>query len=56
MKEYKVLSTKGFSVAKVKQNAETIMNEMAAQGWEVVSVTYWTAWTICLMITFSRDL
>ena len=33
MKEYKVIETK-------KSQAETIMNEMAAQGWEVVSMTY----------------
>ncbi|MDY3829841.1 MAG: DUF4177 domain-containing protein [Erysipelotrichaceae bacterium] len=33
MKEYKVIETK-------KNQAETIMNEMATQGWEVVSVTY----------------
>ena len=48
MKEYKVIETK-------KIHAEKIMNEMAAQGWEVVSVTYWTAWNISLLITFSKD-
>ena len=35
MKEYKVLET-------TKKNAEKLMNDMAKQGWEVVSVTYWT--------------
>jgi hypothetical protein len=48
MKEYKVVETK-------KKNAEQIMNDMAKQGWEVVSLTYWSAWSICLLITFSRE-
>ena len=46
MKEYKVIETK-------KNQAETIMNEMAAQGWEVVSMTYWNAWKISLLITLT---
>ena len=48
MKEYKVLETS-------KKNAEKLMNDMAKQGWEVVSVTYWSMWTIGLLIAFSRD-
>lgn len=48
MKEYKVMETS-------KNRAEKLMNEMAAQGWEVVSMTYWNMWKICLLITFSRD-
>ena len=48
MKEYTVLETS-------KKNAEKLMNDMAKQGWEVVSVTYWSMWTIGLLITFSRD-
>ena len=48
MKEYKVMETS-------KNSAEKLMNEMAAQGWEVVSMTYWNMWKICLLITFSRD-
>ena len=48
MKEYKVLET-------TKKNAEKLMIDMAKQGWEVVSVTYWSMWTIGLLITFSRD-
>ena len=48
MKEYKVIETK-------KNHAEKIMTEMAAQGWEVVSMTYWNAWKISLLITFSKD-
>ena len=48
MKEYKVLET-------TKKNAEKLMNDMAKQGWAVVSVTYWSMWTIGLLITFSRD-
>lgn len=47
MKEYKVVETR-------KKKAEALMNEMAAQGWEVVSMTYWNAWKISLLITFAR--
>lgn len=47
MKTYKVVTVR-------KGDAERVMNEMAAQGWEVVSVTYWTYWTIRLIITFVR--
>lgn len=32
------------------------MNRMAREGWEVVGVTYWSAWKLCLLITFSRKL
>ena len=49
MKEYKVVESR-------KGNAEKIMNDMARQGWEVVSVTYWSCWTISLLITFSREI
>ena len=48
MKEYKVMEIK-------KNQAEKLMNEMAKQGWEVVSVTYWNGWKLCLLITFSKD-
>ena len=48
MKEYKVVESS-------KGNAEKIMNDMARQGWEVVSVTYWSCWKISLLITFSRE-
>lgn len=48
MKEYKVIKTR-------KARAEYHMNEMAKQGWEVVSVTYWNMWLPCLLITFSRN-
>ena len=48
MKEYKVVETS-------KKQAEKTMNDMAAKGWEVVSMTYWNAWKISLLITFSRD-
>lgn len=47
MKEYKVIEAK-------KREAERIMNDMALAGWEVVSVTYWSYWQTCLLITFSR--
>ena len=43
MKEYKILEVK-------KNEAEKVMNDMAKEGWEVVSVNYWNAWKISLMI------
>jgi len=49
MKEYKVVE-----VLK-KEEAEKVMNEMAAKGWTVVSVTYWNAWKISLLITFVKE-
>ena len=49
MKEYKILK------AKDETDAETLMNQMARDGWEVVSVTYWSYWRICLLITFVRE-
>ena len=48
MKEYKVVET-------TKGKAEKLMNDMAKQGWEVISVTYWSMWKICLLITFSKE-
>ena len=48
MKEYKVIETK-------KNKVERLMNEMAQQGWDVVSVTYYSGWSISLLVTFSRD-
>ena len=48
MKTYKILETR-------KSHAEEVMNEMAAHGWKVVSVTYWSCWTIRLLITFVRE-
>ena len=47
MKEYKVVKTR-------RRKAEYLMNEMAKQGWEVVSVNYWISCFPCLLITFSR--
>ena len=49
MKEYRVVESS-------KGNAEKIMNDMARQGWEVVSVAYWNCWKISLLITFSREI
>lgn len=49
MKEYKVLE------AKNKEQAETLMNEMARKGWEVVSLSYWNKWKLCLLITFAKE-
>lgn len=51
MKEYKVIELRPGQ----KKNAEKIMNEMAEQGWEVVSTSYWSFWWISLLITFSRE-
>lgn len=48
MKEYKVIESS-------KREAEQTMNIMAAQGWELVSVTYWSMWGICLLLTFVRE-
>ena len=47
MKEYKVVKT-------TQNEAESVMNGMAAQGWEVVTVTYWSYWWVHLLITFER--
>ena len=44
MKEYRMLETR-------KGEAEALMNRMAREGWEVVGVTYWSAWKLCLLIT-----
>lgn len=48
MKEYKVVEVK-------KNLAEKTMNDMAKEGWEVVSVTYWSYWHISLLITFVKE-
>ena len=47
-KEYKIVETS-------KKKAEQMMNDMAEQGWQVVCMTYWNAWKLCLLITFSRE-
>ncbi len=49
MKEYKILDVG-------KNQAEKLMNDMAKDGWEVVSVNYWSFWKCCLMITFVREI
>ena len=48
MKEYKMIKT-------TEKDAEWIMNSMAAEGWTVKCVTYWSYWWVHLMITFERD-
>ena len=50
MKEYRVIK------AKNEQDAERIMNDMARQGWEVVTVTYWSYWWVHVLITFAREI
>ena len=49
MKEYKVVEVDK------KKDVEKVMNDMAKQGWEVVSVNFWSCWKISLMITFVRE-
>ncbi len=49
MKKYKIVETS-------KKKAEKTMNDMARQGWRVVSMTYWSYWTTTLLITFERDI
>ncbi len=49
MKEYKVLEVH------YQEAAEKLMNEMAKEGWEVVSMTYWERMFGSLLITFSRE-
>ena len=50
MKQYKLIETK-------KANAEKVMNDMAKEGWEVVSVTLdnWSHLSLHLLIIFSKD-
>jgi len=48
MKQYKVVTAN-------RKNAEQIMNDMARQGWEVVTVTYWANWKLEVLITFSKE-
>ena len=48
MKEYKMIKTP-------QKDAERVMNEMAREGWEVVTVTYFSYWWVSLLITFSRE-
>lgn len=50
----KIPKTGNYFSPKGNWEAERLMNEMAEQGWEVVSVTYWNAWKLCLLITFAR--
>ena len=49
MKEYRLIKT-------TQGDAEETMNTMAAQGWKVVGVTYWSYWWVHLLITFEREL
>lgn len=49
MKEYKV------ELAKNLEKAEEIMNDLAKDGWKVVSTAYWYNWKVGLTITFERE-
>ncbi|MBQ3864265.1 MAG: hypothetical protein II781_00255 [Clostridia bacterium] len=48
MKEYRLMKT-------TEKEAEALMNRMAAEGWRVVDVTYWSYWWVHLLITFERE-
>ena len=50
-----VTPTDFLKIESSKRKAEQLMNDMAKQGWEVVSVTYWNNFTLCLLITFVRE-
>ena len=49
MFEYKVIE------AKNAKDAEKIMNQMAQDGWRVISSTYWMNFKAILIITFERE-
>lgn len=49
MYEYKVVE------AKNSKEAERIMNDMAKDGWKVISNTYWVNFKAILIITFERE-
>lgn len=49
MKQYKIVKTR-------KRKAEQLMNDMAGQGWEVVSVAYWNVFGSRLLITFAKEI
>ncbi len=48
MKEYKVVPT-------TLKKMEGMMNEMAKEGWAVVTVTYYAAFSTDLIVTFVRE-
>ena len=48
--EYRVIE------AKNSKEAELIMNQMAQQGWKVISNTYWMNFKAILIITFEREI
>jgi len=47
--EYKVVEAKG------AKQAEEVMNEMAKDGWRVISSVYWMNVKAILIITFERE-
>lgn len=49
MKQYQVYT------AKNAHEAEDVMNKMAKDGWRVVSTTFWSNFSACLIITFEKD-
>ncbi len=49
MKEYKVVEVSR------RELVEKTMNDMAKEGWEVVSTNFWSVWKVSIMITFERE-
>ena len=49
MYEYKVVQAKNY------KHAEEVMNQMASEGWRVVSTTFWTNLVVSIIITFERE-
>ena len=46
-----------YKVIKVENpnDAEKIMNNMAKEGWRVISINYWTKWSTYLIVTFEKE-
>lgn len=49
MKQYKVVKCG-------ENDVESVMNDMALEGWEVKCVTYWQYWWYYLVVTFEREI
>lgn len=48
MVEYKMVEVK-------KEQAEDLMNKMAADGWKVTSTSYWMGMTVRVLVTFEKE-
>ena len=57
VEEIEELGISAIEFAEMWNLAEKLMNEMAKQGWEVVSTTYWRKLiSHALLITFSKEI